>query len=148
MGRIGLPSPLLTLLPAPTSGQSHPRRVPSRCYSHPPFPQSLFEEMCLSLYTHMTMRGTHNSSWLNVGAIGETCGKRCMGEFCKLHSYRMRGSSILPKPCRKCGLATQSEPQLCTSCGDTVAKINMTRLQLYQFQNQEKTMQNQQIIDQ
>ena len=54
---------------------------PSRCYSHPSFPQSLFEEMCLSLYTHMTMRGTQNCSWLKVGAIGETCGKRCMGEF-------------------------------------------------------------------
>ena len=50
-----------------------------------------------------------------------------MGEFCKLHSYRMRGGSILPKPCRKCGRGTQSEPQLCTSCGTTVAKINMTR---------------------
>ena len=50
-----------------------------------------------------------------------------MGEFCKLHSYRMRKGSILPKPCRKCGRATQSEPLLCTSCGATVAKINMTR---------------------
>ena len=50
-----------------------------------------------------------------------------MGEFCKLHSYRMRGGSILPKQCRKCGPATQSEPRLCTSCGATVAKINMTR---------------------
>ena len=49
-----------------------------------------------------------------------------MGEFCKLHSYRMRGGSILPKPRRKCGRATQSE-QLCTYCGATVAKINMTR---------------------
>ena len=27
----------------------------------------------------------------------------------------------------KCGRATQSEPQLCTSCGATVAKINMRR---------------------
>ena len=50
-----------------------------------------------------------------------------MGEFCKLHSSRMRGGSILPKPCRKCGRATQSEPPLCTSCGATVAKISMTR---------------------
>ena len=49
------------------------------------------------------------------------------GGFCKLHSYRMRGGSILPKPRRKCGRATQSEPRLCTSCGATVAKINMTR---------------------
>ena len=73
------------------------------------------------------MRGTQNCSWLKVGAIGETYVKRCTGEFCKLHSYRMRGDSILPKPCRKCGRATQSEPQLCTSCGATVAKINMTR---------------------
>ena len=50
-----------------------------------------------------------------------------MGEFCKLDSYRMRGGCILPKPCRKCGRATQSEPQLCTSCGAIVAKINMIR---------------------
>ena len=49
------------------------------------------------------------------------------GEFCKLHSYRMCGGSILQNPCRKCGRATQSEPQLCTSCGTTVAKINMRR---------------------
>ena len=49
------------------------------------------------------------------------------GGVCKLHSYRMRGGSILPKACRKCGRATRSEPQLCTSCGATVAKINMTR---------------------
>ena len=69
-------------------------------------PNLYFEEMCLSLYIHMTMRGTQNCSWLKVGAIGETCGKWCMGEFCKLHSYRMRGGSILPKPCRKCGQAT------------------------------------------
>ena len=69
------------------------------------------------------MRGTQNCNWLKVGAIGDTCGKRCMGEFCKLHSYRMRGGSILPKQCRKCGQATQ----VCTSCGATVVKINMTR---------------------
>ena len=50
-----------------------------------------------------------------------------MGEFYKLHSYRMRGGSILPKPCRKCGRAAQSEPQLCTPCGATVAHINMRR---------------------
>ena len=50
-----------------------------------------------------------------------------MGEFCKLHSYRMRGGSILLKTCRKCDRATQSEPQLCTSCGATMAKINITR---------------------
>ena len=49
------------------------------------------------------------------------------GEFCKLHSYRMRGGSILPKPCRKCGRATQPTTQLCTTCGATVAKINITR---------------------
>ena len=49
------------------------------------------------------------------------------GDFFKLYSYRMRGDSILPKPCRKCGRATQSEPQLGTSCGATVAKINMAR---------------------
>ena len=49
------------------------------------------------------------------------------GKFCKLHSYRMRGGSILPKPCRKSGRATQSEPQLCTSCGATVAEIIMRR---------------------
>ena len=53
-----------------------------------------------------------------------------MGKFCKLHSYRMREGSILPKPCRKCGRATQSEPQLCISCGATVAKINMTRTEI------------------
>ena len=46
---------------------------------------------------------------------------------CKLHSYRMREGSILPKLCRKCGRVTQSEPQLCTSCGATLAKINMRR---------------------
>ena len=50
-----------------------------------------------------------------------------MREFRKLHSYRMRGGSILPKPCRKCGRTTQSEPQLCTSYGVTMAKINMRR---------------------
>ena len=83
--------------------------------------------MRLSLYTNRIMRGTQNCSWLKVGAIGETYGKRCMEEFCKLHSYRMRGGSIVPKPRRKCGRATQSEPQLYTSCGATVAKINMTR---------------------
>ena len=36
------------------------------------------------------------------------------------------GVAFYQKPCRKCGRATQSEPQLCTSCGATVAKINMT----------------------
>ena len=86
-----------------------------------------FEEMCLSLYTHRTMRGTQNCSWLKVVIICEPCGKQCMGEFCKLHSYRIRVDSILSKPCRKCGRATQSEPQLCTSCGTTVAKINIRR---------------------
>ena len=50
-----------------------------------------------------------------------------MREFCELHSYRMRGGCILPKLRRKCGRATQSEPQLCTSCGATVAKINVRR---------------------
>ena len=50
-----------------------------------------------------------------------------MGEFCKLHNYRMRGGSVLPKSCRKCGLAIKSKPQLCTSCGAKVAKVNMRR---------------------
>ena len=28
--------------------------------------------------------GTQNCSWLKVGTIGETCGKRCMREFYNL----------------------------------------------------------------
>ena len=73
---------------------SVPRRPPIFLFS--------FEEMSLLLYIHKTMRRTQNCSWLKVGAIGETCGKRCMREFCKLLSYRMR-EAFLPKPCRKCG---------------------------------------------
>ena len=49
------------------------------------------------------------------------------GSFVNYIVTEYAGGSILPKPCRKCGRARQSEPQLCTSCGATVAKINKTR---------------------
>ena len=77
-GRIGLPSPLLILLPAgPTPP---PRWAPSRCYSHPPSP-SLYLNKCVYHCTRRTMRGTQNCSWLKVGAIRETCGIWLVGCF-------------------------------------------------------------------
>ena len=57
-------------------------RVEAILTRRPPAALNLyFEEMCLSLFIHRVMRGTQNCSWLKVGAIGETCAKRCMGSF-------------------------------------------------------------------
>ena len=70
------------------------------------------------------MRRTHNCSWLTVGAIGEAYGKRCMREFCKLIVTECAGVAFYQNHVENAG-EPQSEPQLCTSCGVTVAKINM-----------------------
>ena len=111
-GAVSTPSSVFWTGAHPTPSGPRVDAILTRCSL-----KSLIEEMRLSLYTHMTIRGTQNCSRLKVGAIGETW----------LHSCRMRGGSILPKSCRKCGRDTQSEPQLCTSCGASVAKINMIR---------------------
>ena len=72
------------------------------------------------------MRGTQNCSWLKVGAIGETCGKRCMGCFVSYIVTECAGVAFYQNQVENAG-EPHSPNRSCTSCGATVAKINMRR---------------------
>ena len=61
------------------------------------------------------MRGTNKCVWLMLGKT-EVCGKSCMGEYCKMHSYLIRrgGGTI---PCTKCGIGVKTSLAMCKGCG-------------------------------
>ena len=46
----------------------------------------------------------------------ELCGRRCMGEYCKVHLARLRKGPGT-KPCRVCGVGVKNKLSLCLRCG-------------------------------
>ena len=62
------------------------------------------------------MAETNQCRWLMIGRI-DSCGKNCVYKHCRQHRAQLRKITVEPKPCRKCGVGTQSESRLCKSCG-------------------------------
>ena len=67
------------------------------------------------MYNKHEMRGTNKCAWIRLGKA-EVCGKSCMGEYCKMHSYLIRkgGGTI---PCEKCGIGVKTYLAMCKGCG-------------------------------
>ena len=64
-----------------------------------------------------TMKKKNTCQWLIVSSPKQ-CGKSCIFEMCKQHRAQLRRRpNSEPKLCRRCGVGTQSECQLCPSCG-------------------------------
>ena len=64
-----------------------------------------------------TMKKKNTCQWLIVSSPKQ-CGKSCIFEMCKQNRAQLRPRpNSEPKPCRRCGVGTQSECQLCPSCG-------------------------------
>ena len=61
-------------------------------------------------------RGYNICPWLKNGKR-EICGKSCREEYCKVHRFKIRNGSKIPRPCLGCGIGIRSEIQLCRGCG-------------------------------
>ena len=53
-----------------------------------------------------------------------------MGVHCKVHRAQIRRGSVLPHPCRRCGVGTQSEAWLCKPCGMERGKKRLVRIEV------------------
>ena len=65
------------------------------------------------------MRLANNQcKWLMVGKTN-TCGKKCVYDYCGHHRINIRKTGFEPQPCRNCGVGTKSKSRLCCSkeCG-------------------------------
>ena len=62
------------------------------------------------------MRVANNTcKWLLRGST-DLCGKKCMKEYCKVHSARLRqGSNNFS--CENCGVAVRNTFKICHKCG-------------------------------
>jgi len=84
----------------------------------PPKPkQGAFRERSLlCIKRRMRARNYNDSPWLKINSL-EIWGKKYVFEFCRAHSYKLRLGRTLPRPCRICGVGTQSATILCRWCG-------------------------------
>ena len=63
------------------------------------------------------MKKKNTCKW-HIVSSPKQCGKSCTFEMCKQHRAQLRRHpNSEPQPCRRCGMGTQSECQLCPSCG-------------------------------
>jgi hypothetical protein len=69
-----------------------------------------------------TKRALKRCRWLWIGE-STLCSKPCMFEHCKQHRAQLRRGAVEPKPCRKCGIGTQSKVQLCVGCGQRAVTL-------------------------
>ena len=61
-------------------------------------------------------KGSNKCVWQYLKSHN-TCDESCINEFCSMHRSRIRGGSIIPMRCRKCGVGVQTESRLCAECG-------------------------------
>ena len=52
----------------------------------------------------------------------------CRNEYCKVHSFKIRNRSKIPRPCIVCGIGVRSEIQLCRGCGRETERNRLNRL--------------------
>ena len=76
------------------------------------------------VYVRSKMKAQNTCAWITIGSL-EPCSKPCVFEHCKVHRARLRRGAVLPKPCRECGVGTQSEAQLCGGCGSERIKYRL-----------------------
>ena len=61
------------------------------------------------------MKGKNTCGWLVLSSTG-LCGRRCIGDYCKIHLALQRKGSYT-KPCSVCGKGVTNKMLLCVSCG-------------------------------
>ena len=66
-------------------------------------------------------RATNNCVWL-LRSRQETCGKPCVGEYCKQHNYQLEKGGKLPTPCSVCGVGIFCDSGICIWCGGEALK--------------------------
>ena len=64
------------------------------------------------------MRGPNKCAWMAIGH-SERYSKSCSNDYCGFHNVYTRRNTGMPKPCSGCGVGTQTQCQLCKSCGAT-----------------------------
>ena len=74
------------------------------------------------------MRTYNQCQWLKIGTT-TLCNKNCYQQYCKIHNSQIRKGYTPPRPCRKCGVGTNSEPLLCRPCGNVVAQMRLVRIE-------------------
>lgn len=67
------------------------------------------------------MKGQNTCQWLGIGST-ELCGKRCLGDHCKIHLARLRRGPGT-KPCIVCGKGVKNRFELCQDCGYHKARM-------------------------
>ena len=72
-------------------------------------------------YNRKVARGKNNCGWLMLSRK-ETCGRRCMGEYCAWHNYQQKTVKKRPAPCRSCGKGVLCDYRLCMECGGSKLK--------------------------
>ena len=77
-------------------------------------------------YIRKMVRGKNNCGWLMLSRK-ETCGKRCMGEYCAWHNYQLKTVKKRPVPCRSCGAGVVCDYRLCLACGGSKLKHRLIR---------------------
>ena len=60
------------------------------------------------------MKGKNTCGWLVLNST-ELCGRRCIGDYCKIHLALQRKGSYT-KPCSVCGKCVTNKILLCMSC--------------------------------
>ena len=74
-------------------------------------------------------RGYNICPWLKNGKH-EICGKSCREEYCKVHRFRIRNGSKIPRPCLSCGVGVISQIQLCRGCGRETERKRLVKQEL------------------
>ena len=72
------------------------------------------------------MRTYEKCEWLKSGSVNQ-CDKNCVKQYCKVHLCQIRNGHTPPRPCRSCGVGTNSETLLCRPCGNVVAQMRLIR---------------------
>ena len=75
--------------------------------------------------------GYNICKWLQIGKQ-EICGKSCRDEYWKIHRFKIRNGSKIPRPCLVCGIGigVRSEIQLCRGCGRETERQRLDRLNI------------------
>ena len=57
----------------------------------------------------------------------ESCGKSCVGAYCRQHKYQLKKGMKMPAPCRGCGVGLLCDYRQCIPCGGSALKQRLIR---------------------
>ena len=77
-------------------------------------------------HTGMRRRALNNCVWL-LRSKQKTCGKPCMGEYCKQHNRQLRKGGKRPTPCSVCGMGILCDTGICIKGGGATLKKRLSR---------------------